>query len=77
MQWNLPSGIRPDPTEDLTKAERFLHGSIKWDKCSNWHFDIQDDSMIHFCDPEQGEDIGKLFRALYSIAAELIPTYDE
>jgi hypothetical protein len=71
--WNLPSGSRPDPTDDLSKAERFLHGSIKWDGCSNWHFDIQDDCMIHFCSAQDAAAIGVLFAELYRIAGELIP----
>jgi hypothetical protein len=71
--WNLPSGSRPDPTDDLSKAERFLHGSIKWDGCSNWHFDIQDGCMIHFCSAQDAAAIGVLFNELYEMADELIP----
>jgi hypothetical protein len=71
--WNLPSGTRPDPTDELSKAERFLHGSIKWDGCSNWHFDIQDDCMIHFCSAQDAAAIGVLLNELYRIADELIP----
>jgi len=76
LLWQLPSGRSPDPTADMVEAARFLYGSVKWDGCSNWHFDIQDDCMIHFCSSEQAEAIGALFRELYLMAAEMIPTWD-
>ena len=75
LLWNLPSGHSPDPTEHLAEAQKFLHGYVKWDGCSNWHFDIQDDCMIHFCSSEQAEDIGVLFRELYLLAAKFIPMW--
>ena len=65
--------LSSEPTDDLSKAERFLHGSINWAGCSNWHFDIQDDCMIHFCSAQDAASIGVLFAELYSIADELIP----
>jgi len=58
---------------EILSSERFLHGSIKWDGCSNWHFDIQDDCMIHFCSAQDAAAIGVLFSELYRIADELIP----
>jgi hypothetical protein len=76
LLWSLPTGIRPDPTCELTEAERFLHGSIKWDGCSDWHFDIQDDCMMHFCDVQEAESLGQLLRLLYEIAADSIPCWD-
>ena len=71
--WSLPGGSRTYVTDDISEAERFLHGSIKWDGCSNWHFDIQDDCMIHFCSAQDAAAIGVLFAELYRIADELIP----
>ncbi len=29
LLWSLPSGTSPDPTDDITQAERFLHGSVR------------------------------------------------
>ncbi|CAB3754323.1 hypothetical protein LMG29542_02315 [Paraburkholderia humisilvae] len=34
-----------EPTQ-LQDAEIYLHGSVKWDGCSNWHFDEQDRVML-------------------------------
>lgn len=43
------SDIYPDPVKTLDEADIFLHGSIKWDGCSNWYFDEQDKAMLHGC----------------------------
>ena len=75
LMWELSDTVTTDYTEDLAKAAVFLHGSVKWDGCSNWHFDGQDACMIHFCCVEHGQALGKLFEALYAMAAELIPTW--
>lgn len=72
----LYNGSDWDFTTDLTKAKMYMHGYIKWDGCSNWHFDIQNGCMIHFCSVEEGEAIGTLFKALYAIAARVIPCWD-
>ena len=53
----------------------WLHGSIKWDGCSNWHFDAQDDLMIHFCGPSDTAKLSKLFERLYQMAAEIMPEH--
>lgn len=63
------------PTESPCEAEVFLSGSVKWDGCSNWRFDSQDDVMIHFCSVGQAENVGKLFRWLYEIAADIMPDH--
>jgi len=76
ITWSLPDKCSPEFTEDLSKAEKFLHGFIKWDGCSNWHFDIQDGCMIHFCSADESQAIGNLFRELYLIADELIPNWN-
>lgn len=67
----------PDPVENITDAQIFLHGHIKWDGCSNWYFDEQDNIMLHFCYKEQGENIGKLFSQLYDIASKNILNWDD
>lgn len=72
VAWNKRGEKYPDPTEELAEAEIFLHGFIKWDGCSNWHFDEQDAAMIHFCGVEEAAEIGELFRQLYAIARETI-----
>lgn len=62
-----------DMVEDVADAQRFLHGNVRWDGCSNWSFDEHDKVMMHFCGVRDAEDIGRLFSALYSIARELMP----
>lgn len=54
--------------ESDTPTESFLHGYVKWDGCSNWHFDEQDRIMLHFCGVKRATDIGELFRRIYQIA---------
>ena len=61
----------PDPVQHIEDAEVFLHGSVKWDGCSNWYFDEQDRIMLHFCGEEHGAEIGELFKRLYAWAREL------
>ena len=48
-------------------------GSIKWDGCSNWHFD----PCVHFCGKQQSIDLGTLFGSLYDWALELMPQHEE
>ena len=59
-------------TKDVDEAQPYLHGEIKWDGCSNWYFDIQDEVMLHFCDIEDFENINELFRRMYKIAKDNI-----
>lgn len=74
LLWHDNSKIgSPCPVEFLEQAKRFLHGHIRWDGCSNWHFDEQDRVMLHFCDVEQASNIGALFRRLYEWAASEMP----
>jgi hypothetical protein len=60
-----------DTVEDLTEAQIFAHGSVKWDGCSDWHFDIQDDCMIHSCSRHGLERIGLILAACWDWTAEL------
>ncbi len=70
--WNMASPC-PRSVDSLEDAVRFLHGHIKWDGCSNWHFNEQDQVMLHFCDVEQASNIGVLFRRMYEWAATEMP----
>lgn len=65
-----------DSTADLVEAQVFLQGAIKWDGCSNWHFDEQDNCMLHFCGARQASGIGRLMERMYDIAAARMPTFD-
>lgn len=70
-------GLNFPSTPDIDSADVYLSGSIKWDGCSNWHFDAQDDAMLHFCSRKEAGDIGELLRRLYDLAAEIIPEHRE
>jgi hypothetical protein len=65
-----------EPTEDIAEAEIFAHGSVKWDGCSNWEFDIQKDCMIHPCDRPRLERIGTILARCWDLTAELCPRWD-
>lgn len=63
-------------TSDVRNADVFLHGHIKWDGCSNWHFDEQDAMMLHFCGARRTTSIGRLMAEMYRLAAATIPEWD-
>lgn len=52
-------------------CELFLHGEVKWDGCSNWHFDEQDIAMIHFCGRQSMLDVGKVLAFCYDWTSQL------
>jgi len=56
-------------------AEPYLHGHVKWDGCSNWHFDEQDRAMLHCCSREDLTRIGEVMAACWDWAAELCPKW--
>lgn len=71
----------PDPASSLEETQVYLHGSIKWDGCSNWLFDEQDSlpgcqSMLHFCGKQSAMNLGVLMERLYEWAAEVIEAWD-
>ena len=68
---------RDDFVTDPAKADKFLHGGIKWDGCSNWWFDEQEKGMLHFCGKEGAAGLGALMQKMYEITAANLPTYDK
>ncbi len=59
-----------------TEAARvFLHGSVKWDGCSNWHFDEQDECMIHGCSRSDLSRIGKVMALCWDLTEQLCPNW--
>jgi hypothetical protein len=65
------AGSSMDFTVDLTTADTYLSGSVKWDGCSNWSFDEQDRGMLHFCAKQDAIALGTLMGYLYDWAKEL------
>lgn len=64
-----------DHTSDITEAEVFCHGNVKWDGCSNWYFDSQDDCYLHGCEREHLVNIGLILAACWDMAKELCPNW--
>ena len=58
------------PVDTIDKASVFAHGDVKWDGCSNWKFDAQDRSMLHFC---SFPGLGDMMDAAYRFCAEQMP----
>lgn len=58
-----------DPVWELDKAQVFAHGAVKWDGCSDWLFDQQEQGYLHGCTrqqlakltPEERETLGHPF----------------
>lgn len=64
-----------DTTTVFNDGETFLHGSIKWDGCSNWDFHTSE-VMAHFCGRQGATSIGRLMDRMYQITKERLRTYD-
>lgn len=64
-------GTERDMTNEIDDAKVFMHGDIKYDGCTNWYFDSQDECMIHFCSREQLKNLGSLLTACFDMAFEI------
>lgn len=53
-------------------AHVYAHGTVKWDRCSNWHFDEQDECMLHFCDREGMAAVGEMLARCHDAAGEIL-----
>lgn len=62
----------PCCTSDIEQAQRLLHGSIKWDGCSNIEFD-QEDGALHFCGRRSVVAVGLVLGLLYDLARRVMP----
>jgi len=58
-------------TESIQEAELYLHGEVKSDGCSKWHFDEQDRVMLHGCTRQDLLRFGEVMAACYDWAAEI------
>jgi|HubBroStandDraft_2_1064218.scaffolds.fasta_scaffold141923_3 hypothetical protein len=63
-------------SENLLEANVFLHGDIKWDGCSNWYFDEQDNVMLHFCGVKSASSLGRLMERMYDITAAKMSKFE-
>lgn len=60
-----------DPVS-LDQADLYFHGQVKWDECSDWHFDEQDRIMLHACDRAGLTRLGAVLAACHDWAGELL-----
>jgi hypothetical protein len=74
LLWPCVGGITgSDMTGNLEDAEVYLHGEVKWDGCSNWHFDEQDRVMLHGCSKSDVQRFGDVMALCWEWTAELCP----
>jgi hypothetical protein len=59
-------------TTDPLHAKPYLHGSVKWDGCSDWHFDEQDEGMLHGCSRENVQRFGDVLGRCWDLAGEIM-----
>lgn len=64
---NKESSSGPDLAE-FEKAEIYISGSVKWDGCSNWDFEPDSETLVHFCGLDDAEEMLELFKRMYAIA---------
>jgi len=62
--------------ESIDEAWVYAHGDVKWDGCSNWHFDEQDHCMLHGCTRQHLVNLGLVLAACWDWASELCPKWD-
>ena len=65
-----------DAVYEITEAELYLDGNVRWDGCSNWHFDEQDRCCIHGCDRDDLTAIGEIMARCWDWAADLCIQWD-
>jgi hypothetical protein len=60
---------------DMLDAATYMHGTIRFDGCSNWYFDEQDRVMLHFCGMDGVFDLARVFETSYEIAKANIANF--
>ena len=61
--------------DTIEESEVYLSGHVKWDGCSNWHFDEQDRCMLHGCGKADVQRFGDIMAACWDWASELCPNW--
>ena len=67
----------PNPVESMNDADIFIHGTVKWDGCSNWYFDEQDNCMLHGCSKEYIVRFGLILGECWELTKKLCPMWTE
>lgn len=76
IQWRHKDNWN-DITDTLENAEIFLHGSVKWDGCSNWWFDIEEQIALHCCERWELTRVGEVLAFCYDWTKELLPNFND
>jgi hypothetical protein len=65
-------------TEDFTKGERYVEGSVKWDGCSHLNFGDGEDNpgYLHMCGGRDFKNLGAILREVFLIASREVPQFD-
>lgn len=66
----------PDPVESFSDADVYLSGIVKWDGCSDWHFDEQDRVMLHGCCKKDVVRFGLIMGECWDLAAKFLDNFD-
>lgn len=70
-------------TEDRANWARYLHGSVKWDGCSNIIFDEllpsggRTPSYLHFCGRQDAKQLADMMDAIYDLAFQAMGLQEE
>jgi hypothetical protein len=70
------SDSHPDWVETIEEAEPYLHGTVKWDGCSDWSFDEQDRVMLHGCCRADVSRFGEAMARCWDWTKELCPHWN-
>ena len=65
-----------DGYPELKHAPVYAHGTVKWDGCSDWHFDEQDRCCLHGCHRKDLIALGGIMAACWDWTAELLDNFD-
>ncbi len=60
-----------DYGSDISKANVFCTGYVKWDGCGHWNFDY-----LHTCSRENIEAISKIMLKVYDLVKEILSQAD-
>lgn len=62
-------------TTNRAEADTYLHGYVKYDGCSNWHFDMADGVMFHGCTKKDLKVLGEVLAFCWESTKELCPNW--
>ena len=71
------SPTNPDPVETMDEADVYLHGSVKWDGCSNWYFDEQNRVMLHGCSREDLTNLGEVMAKCWDYVKDNLESWSD